>query len=92
MDTVITVAVVLAMIALGAFVIHLLSGQHAERIALHQYSRRLPGRRGARSATRPQSFITAPAAVRARRDHRDGGRGRLRPRRRTNRAAKGRGA
>ncbi|MEV8018842.1 hypothetical protein AB0O76_21370 [Streptomyces sp. NPDC086554] len=90
MDTSITVAVILAMITLGAFVIHLLNDQHSERIALHQYSRRLPWHRGAHSATRPQPDGTAPPAVRARRDHRDGGRGRLSPRRRTNRAAKGR--
>ncbi|MEV4927151.1 hypothetical protein [Streptomyces roseoverticillatus] len=90
MDTDITVAVILAMIALGAFVIHLLNTQHSERIALHQYSRRLPGRRGAHSPTRPQPDDTAPPAVRPRRDHRDGGRGRLRPRRRTSRATQGR--
>ncbi|MEI5098666.1 hypothetical protein RB200_08355 [Streptomyces sp. PmtG] len=90
MDTGITVAVILAMIALGAFVIHLLNDQHSERIALHQYSRRLSGRRGAHSATRPRPDGTAPPAVPSRRDHRDGGRGRLRPRRRTNRTAKGR--
>ncbi|MEU7578683.1 hypothetical protein AB0B50_13860 [Streptomyces sp. NPDC041068] len=92
MDTGITVAAMLAMIALGAFVIHLLNAQHSERIALHQYSRRLPGRLGAHSPTRPQPDGTPPPAVRPRRDHRDGGRGRLRPRRRTNRAAEGRRA
>ncbi|MFJ2771293.1 hypothetical protein [Streptomyces sp. NPDC087300] len=90
MDTGITVAVMLAMIAPGAFVIHLLDDQHSERIPLHQYSRRLSGRRGAHSPTRPQPDGTAPPAVRPRRDHRDGGRGRFRPRRRTNRAAQGR--
>ncbi|GGV19581.1 hypothetical protein [Streptomyces spectabilis] len=90
MDTGITVAAVLAMIALGAFLIHLLNDQHADRIALRQYARRLPGRSGSHSPAQPQPDSTAPPAVRARRDHRDGGRGRLRPRRRTNRAAKGR--
>ncbi|EPH42319.1 hypothetical protein ABT390_13165 [Streptomyces aurantiacus] len=93
MDTGITVAVLIAMIALGAFVIHRLNAQHAERIALHHYSRRLPARDGAPGSTRPQPGGTAPPAapgVRVRRDHRDGGRGRFRPRRRTNRAAKDR--
>nr|WP_237330355.1 hypothetical protein [Streptomyces sp. BA2] len=89
MDTVITVALVLAMIALGAFVIHLLNDQHTERIALHRYSNRLPGHPGAHNPAPPPPGGTASPTVRARRDHRDGGRGRLRPRRRTNRAAKG---
>ncbi|MEU5687813.1 hypothetical protein [Streptomyces venezuelae] len=92
MDTGITATVTLAMIALGAFVIHLLDPQHSERIAPHRYGRRLPGRRDAHGLTRPRPDGTAPSAVRARRDHRDGGRGRSRPRRRTNRAAKGRRA
>jgi hypothetical protein len=83
METVITVAVILAMIALGAFVIHLLNGQHAERIAAFQYSRPLPGARD-RSTTstipRPVNGTDDGAKTRgARRDHRDGGRGRQRP-------------
>ncbi|MGA4840509.1 hypothetical protein [Streptomyces sp. G45] len=92
MDTGLTVAVILAMIALGAFVIHRLNDQQAGRIALRQYSRRLTGRTGTRSPARPPSDIARPPAVRVRRDHRDGGRGRLRPRRKVNRATKGRRA
>ncbi|MFE2425770.1 hypothetical protein ACFXJ5_03255 [Streptomyces sp. NPDC059373] len=62
MDNVITVAVILSMIVLGALMIHLLNGQHAERISAFHYSKPVPG------------------AATPRRDHRDGGRGRLRPR------------
>lgn len=92
MDTGLTIAVILAMIALGAFVIHRLNGQQAERTALHVYSRRPTRRHSARSPTREQSDIAPPPPVRARRDHRDGGRGRLRPRRKASSATKGRRA
>ncbi|MGW2225514.1 hypothetical protein [Streptomyces formicae] len=85
MDTGLTIAVILAMIALGTFLIHRLNDQRAERIAQRQH-----GRRGANSPARPQPGIAPPPAVRTRRDHRDGGRGRLRPRRKANRAATGR--
>ncbi|MFC7305911.1 hypothetical protein ACFQVC_17000 [Streptomyces monticola] len=92
MDTGITITVVLAMIALGVFLIHLLNGQHDERIALHSYSRRLPGRRRAHSPVPSQPGIsTHPPAVRDRRDrrdHRDGGRGRLPARRKTPKSMK----
>ncbi|GCD39569.1 MULTISPECIES: hypothetical protein [Streptomyces] len=86
----ITVTVILAMIALGVFVIHLLNAQHNDRIALHRYSRRLPDRRGSHEPTRSQPVTTTPPAVHTRRDHRDGGRGRLRPRRRVTGSFKGR--
>ena len=82
MDALVTTAVILAMIALGAFLIHLLNGQHAERIAAFRYSRFLPGPRG-RNTTSPrpaEGGPVLPAGHGARRDHRDGGRGRLRPR------------
>lgn len=92
MGTGLTIAVILGMIALGSFLIHRLNDQHAERIALRQYSRRLPGRRSARSPARQQPGIAPPFALRARRDHRDGGRGRLRPRRRSVKRASGRKA
>ena len=62
MTSIITVAVILSMIALGALMIHLLNGQHAERISAFRFSTSLP------------------SATAARRDHRDGGRGRTRPR------------
>ncbi|WJV47208.1 hypothetical protein [Streptomyces flavofungini] len=92
MGTGLTIAAILAMIALGAFVIHRLNAQHAERIAQRQYSSRLTGRPGARGPAWLRPDTAPPPAVRARRDHRDGGRGRLRPRRKANRAAKGRRA
>jgi hypothetical protein len=82
MESLITVAVILGMIALGAFVIHQLNSQHAERIAAFHYSRLLPGVHG-RNTTSPQpgeGRSGPPAGLGARRDHRDGGRGRLRPR------------
>jgi hypothetical protein len=62
MGDVVTVAAILSMIVLGAFMIHLLNGRHAERISAFHFSTSLP------------------VGVTARRDHRDGGRGRLRPR------------
>lgn len=43
METVITVAAILAMIALGMLVIHRLSTQHDARIAAFHYSDALPG-------------------------------------------------
>ncbi|MGP9019935.1 hypothetical protein ACT1U9_16245 [Streptomyces sp. BR1] len=80
MTTALTIAVMLILIAGAAWMIHLLNAQHADRIALHHYSRYQfsrfqPGRR-------PLPGESDPPAVPARRDHQDGGRGRLRPRRR----------
>lgn len=82
MESLISVAAILAMIALGAFVIHLLNNLHAERIAAFHYSRFLPGARG-RNKTSPQPTagrVDPPAGDGARRDHRDGGREWLRAR------------
>jgi hypothetical protein len=92
MESLITVAVLLAMIALGAFVIHLLNNQHAQRIAAFHYHRLLPvapGQEPDFAATRGREVgpLAGHGARRdhrdgvrsARRDHRDGGRGRLRP-------------
>ncbi|WP_240634405.1 MULTISPECIES: hypothetical protein [Streptomyces] len=73
-------------------VIHRLNAQHAERIALHSYGgpstesysspsteQKHPGQ----AVGRPRpGLVTQPTTVRPRRDDRDGGRGRLRPRRR----------
>ncbi|UQA97498.1 hypothetical protein [Streptomyces halobius] len=87
MATALTIGVLLILIIGAAHVIQRLNAQHAERIALHRYSRFLPGDRGARSSTKqPIPGRSEPPAVPARRDHRDGGRGRLRPRRRIRRA------
>ncbi|MER7398974.1 hypothetical protein ABT381_26095 [Streptomyces sp. NPDC000151] len=51
MDTGITIAVILAMVVLGALLIHRLNGQQAGRMAAHPHghrlhSHRLHGRRG----------------------------------------------
>jgi len=65
-------------------VIHRLNAQHAERTALHSYGgpsteQKHPGQ----AVGRPRpGLVTQPTTVRPRRDNRDGGRGRLRPRRR----------
>ncbi|MFH8367805.1 hypothetical protein [Streptomyces sp. NPDC018031] len=54
METVITTAVILAMIALGILLIHLLNAQHGQRIAAFRYSEVLPGRgRRSRKPRRP---------------------------------------
>lgn len=83
MDTVVTVIVLLAMIALGVLLIHRLNAQHDERIASFHYGR---PRRTTRTPTPPvppkPAAHTEPTGTPARRDHRDGGRGRSRPRRR----------
>ncbi|CCB75428.1 MULTISPECIES: hypothetical protein [Streptomycetaceae] len=92
MTTLVTVAVILAMIALGALVISLLNAQQAEGVAVHPYARFLPdpGARPAESVastTRNTGLAgIPPARDDARRDHRDGGRGRLRAGSRTARA------
>ncbi|MGY0485773.1 hypothetical protein [Streptomyces sp. WG-D5] len=88
MDAVLTAAAFLVLITLAAYVIHRLNTQHAERIALRTYSRFLPGRR---TATTPHDDETLPlqpppADPVGRRDHRDGGRGRFRARRRRDRS------
>ncbi|MCZ0986992.1 hypothetical protein [Streptomyces diastatochromogenes] len=43
MNTLLTTAAFLILIAAAAFVIHRLTIEHAERIAVHRYSRALPG-------------------------------------------------
>ncbi|WP_101392130.1 hypothetical protein [Streptomyces sp. TLI_146] len=83
MTTALTVLVMVFLIVGAAGLIHRLNGQHAERIILHRYSRLAPGRRDDRAdATQPVPGKPEQLAVPARRDQRDGGRGRLRPRRR----------
>lgn len=46
MDTFLTAAAFLVLIAAAAYVIHRLNIEHADRIAVHRYSAALPGRRG----------------------------------------------
>ncbi|WP_431047174.1 hypothetical protein ACQUSR_33660 [Streptomyces sp. P1-3] len=67
METVITTAVILAMIALGVLLIHLLNGQHDQRIAAFRYSDVLPVR-GSRSRKRRRPADGAAG-------HHDGDRG-----------------
>ncbi|MEU3144083.1 MULTISPECIES: hypothetical protein [unclassified Streptomyces] len=67
MNALLTVAVVVVLVAVGAYVIHRLNIQHADRIAVHRYS-----------TARSES----PAGG-ERRDPRDGSRGRFPSRRRT---------
>ncbi|WP_039938255.1 hypothetical protein [Streptomyces himastatinicus] len=56
METVITVSVIIAMITLGVLLIHLLNGQHNERIAAFHYSDALPGvGRRSRKSRQPAS-------------------------------------
>lgn len=72
METVITVSVIIGMIMLGMLLIHLLNGQHSERIAAFHYSDALPGvgrrsRKGRRPASPPdrRSPPGSPPAGRA---------------------------
>ncbi|MBC3983326.1 hypothetical protein H8N01_12335 [Streptomyces sp. AC536] len=83
MEILVTVCVIAAMIALGMLVIHQLNAQHEDRIALFPYGR---SRRGGASPARPShpapDHTGGRGAGHSRRDHRDGGRGRFRARRR----------
>lgn len=84
METFVTVVVILAMIALGVLLIHLLNSQHDERIAAFRYNRSRSAVRGPVPPVPQRTRGRAGASgIGDRRDHRDGGRGRLRPRRRT---------
>jgi hypothetical protein len=83
METFVTVVALVAMVALGAFLIHRLNNQHDERIATFHYSRSRPAARGpAPSAPQKVRGRAGTSGTGDRRDHRNGGRGRLRPRRR----------
>ncbi|MFF5718514.1 hypothetical protein [Streptomyces buecherae] len=83
MEILITVCAIAAMIALGMLVIHQLNAQHEDRIALFPYGR---SRRGGASPAQPPhpapDHTGGDSGGRSRRDHRDGGRGRFRARRR----------
>ncbi|KMS70317.1 hypothetical protein ACM01_31960 [Streptomyces viridochromogenes] len=86
MNAFLTAAAFVVLIAGAAYVIHRLNIQHAERIAVHRYSAPLPGRRG-RGAPQPPvgPDRSESPTTGERRDHRDGGRGRFPPRRRSSR-------
>ncbi|MFJ2239326.1 hypothetical protein [Streptomyces sp. NPDC087859] len=84
METFVTVLVLLAMVAVGVLLIHLLNNQHAERITAFPYGRsRLAVRGAAPSDPQKARGRAGTSGTGDRRDHRDGGRGRLRPRRPT---------
>ncbi|MCZ4508037.1 hypothetical protein O3Q52_07435 [Streptomyces sp. ActVer] len=79
METFVTVVVILAMVALGAFLIHRLNNQHDERIAAFRFSRSLPAVRGpAPSAPEQAPGRAATSGTSDRQGHDGGGRGRLR--------------
>ncbi|WP_331461992.1 hypothetical protein [Streptomyces sp. KMM 9044] len=85
MNALLTVSVVVVLVAVGAYVIHRLNIQHADRIAVHRYSTARPGRLGHGRGV-PQSpwgpdRSESPAGGN-RRDPRDGSRGRFPSRRR----------
>ncbi|MFF4504739.1 hypothetical protein [Streptomyces sp. NPDC001401] len=87
MNAFLTAATLVVLIAAAAYVIHRLNLEHADRIAVHRYSSPLPGRRGRGTPQPPvgPDRSESPTAV-ERRDHRDGGRGRFPPRRRSGRS------
>ncbi|WP_327397924.1 hypothetical protein [Streptomyces phaeochromogenes] len=79
METFVTVVVILAMVALGAFLIHRLNNQHDERIATFRFSRSLPAVRGPAPSSPEQVPGRAATGGTGDRQGRDGGgRGRLR--------------
>ncbi|MER6349366.1 hypothetical protein ACWC10_32415 [Streptomyces sp. NPDC001595] len=90
MNAFLTTLAVLLLIAAGAYLIHRLNAEHAERIAVHRYSRALPtGPRhgtGTGPARSRGSTRTVPTPTGdSRRGHLDGGRGRFPARRRRDR-------
>ncbi|MFF7049598.1 hypothetical protein ACFY94_14690 [Streptomyces griseorubiginosus] len=60
MNAFLTAAAFAVLIAAAAYVIHRLNIQHADGIAVHQYSARLPGRRG-RGTQQPPVDRTGPS-------------------------------
>lgn len=81
-------AAVLLLITIAAYVTHRRSTQHAERTTLRTYIRPPTGRWAAeelRGAGTPLPGSLPPASPADRHDHRDGGRGRFRARRRRDR-------
>ncbi|MET9576540.1 hypothetical protein ACLQ2D_20995 [Streptomyces sp. DT199] len=78
MNTFLTTAAFVVLIAAAAYVIHRLNLQHADRIAVYRYSSPLPGRRGHGGPQLPVGpDRSVPPTADERRDHRDGGRGRF---------------
>ncbi|MFD9215904.1 hypothetical protein ACFVY9_22930 [Streptomyces sp. NPDC059544] len=61
MEIAITVSVIIAMIIMGALMIHRLNGRHDERIAAFHYSDTLPGvGRRSRKGRRPAEHAGSP--------------------------------
>ncbi|MFI8069717.1 hypothetical protein ACIF85_13155 [Streptomyces sp. NPDC086033] len=87
MNTFLTVAAFIVLIAAAAYVIHRLNIEHAGRIAVHRYSTPLPRRSGRVTPQPPVGPRSASPTAGERRDHRDGGRGRFPPRRHRSRTA-----
>ncbi|MFH0177244.1 hypothetical protein [Streptomyces cacaoi] len=89
MNLFLTAVHVLVLVAATAYVIHRLGVPHADRIAMPRHGVALPGLRG-RGTPRPAVEPEQPESpsVGARRDHRDGGRGRFPPRRRRSRRSR----
>lgn len=80
----VALAVSVAMIVLGVLLIHLLNSQHGDGMASFHYGRSgMPVPGPASSVPRKPRGRAGTGGTDGRRDHRDGGRGRLRPRRRT---------
>lgn len=77
MNAFVTAGAFIVLIAVAAYVIHRLNLQHADRIAVHEYSAPRPGRGGHGTPQPPtgQNRPEAPTAGEPR-GRRDGGRGR----------------
>jgi len=86
MNAYLTATAFIVLIAAAAYVIHRLNIQHADRIAVHRYSVARPDRHGRGTPQPPvRPDHSEPSTDDERRDHRDGGRGRFPPRRRSSR-------
>ncbi|MEU0430199.1 hypothetical protein ABZ153_00830 [Streptomyces sp. NPDC006290] len=81
-DLLTAVAFVVLIVA-AAYVIHRLNIQHADRIAVHGYGAALPGHGGRRTPPPVGPERSDAPTPGERRDHRDGGRGRFPPGRRS---------
>ncbi len=87
MDTLITVGIILAMSALGAIFIRRLHHRQAGRLATMRYKHHQPGEERPTTEGRRIRPVRVPVLRgRARRDNRDGGRGRHPARRRRSRS------
>ncbi|MEU2158807.1 hypothetical protein ABZ532_27990 [Streptomyces sp. NPDC019396] len=64
MEIAITVSVIIVMIGIGVLLIHLLNGQHDERIAAFRYGDAMPGiGRRSRKGRRPAEHAGSPGAT-----------------------------